>query len=43
MRGGEEEQEQRHRDIHERKGNDVPEKDACDGFVDLEEEIDKAD
>ena len=42
MRVGEEAKEQRRRDIYERKGDGVPEKDASDGFVDQEEEVDDA-
>ncbi len=43
MRVGEETREQRRRDVHERKGDDVPKKDPCDCFVDREEEVDEAD
>lgn len=36
-------QEQRHRNIRERKGDGATEDDACDGFVDQEEVVDEAD
>ena len=41
LRVGKEVQEQ-HRDICERKRDDATKNDACDGFVDQEEEMDEA-
>ena len=35
-------QEQRHRDICERKRDDATKNDACDGSIDQEEEVDEA-
>ena len=42
LRVGKDVQEQRHRDICERKRDDATKNDACDGFVDQEEEMDEA-